>query len=333
MIEVLLDARETRRMSAGMRVYVRELAERLPFVASDIDLRTVTGGDIFSFTEQVELPFASRHADLVHFPTIFAPVMLPRKYVVTVHDLIHMRWPDLFSRTTAVYYKLFVRRLLEGAARVIVGDERTVGDCERFFGIPRDRVRVVPLGYDPALLAVPARRADRPYVLYVGNHRAHKNLPTLLAAWERLPAGVVLDLVLTGENDLKAVERRHERRLVFLGELTPAEVGSAIAGASALVQPSLAEGFGLPVLEALVRGIPVIAAEEAFPQMFAPYVMRFSARDVDTLTVLLEEAANAPQRLRAQVGEGTAVARAYTWDRFAEAIADVYRETAGEPSA
>lgn len=328
MIDVLLDARETRRMSAGMRAYVRELAERLPFVAPDIRLRTVKGGDVFSFTEQVELPFASRHADLVHFPTIFAPVVLPRKYVVTVHDLIHMRWPDLFSRTTAVYYKLFVGRLLEGAARVIVGDERTVDDCERFFQIPAERVRVVPLGYDPALLAATARRSDRPYVLYVGNHRAHKNLPTLLAAWERLPAGIVLDLAMTGENDFDAVPRHHERKLIFLGDLLPAEVGSAIAGATALVQPSLAEGFGLPVLEALVRGIPVIAAEEAFPQMFAPYVMRFAPRDVETLSILLEEAANAPQRLRSLAVEGTGVARAYTWDRFASAVADVYREIA-----
>lgn len=326
MIDVLLDARETRRMSAGMRVYVRELAERLPFVAPDITLRTVMGGDVFSFTEQVELPFASRHADLVHFPTIFAPVVLPRKYVVTVHDLIHMRWPELFSRTTAVYYKLFVGRLLEGAVRIIVGDERTVGDCERFFKIPSERVRVVPLGYDPALLDAPARRSDRPYVLYVGNHRAHKNLATLLAAWERLPAGIALDLAMTGENDFDALPQRHERNLIFLGELSPAEVGSVIAGATALVQPSLAEGFGLPVLEALVRGIPVIAAEEAFPQMFAPYVVRFAARDVDTLSVLLEEAANAPQRLRSQTAEGVAVARTYTWDRFATAIADVYRE-------
>ena len=328
MIEVLLDARETRRMSAGMRVYVRELAERLPFVAHDIQLRTVTGGDVFSFTEQVELPFASRHADLVHFPTIFAPVMLPRKYVVTVHDLIHMRWPELFSRTTAVYYKLFVHRLLGGAARIIVGDERTVTDCERFFEIPPERVRVVPLGYDPALLAAPARRPDRPYVLYVGNHRAHKNLRTLLAAWERLPAGIALDLALTGENDLDTLPQRHERSLIFLGELSPAEVGSAIAGATALVQPSLAEGFGLPVLEALVRGIPVIAAEEAFPQMLSPFVVRFAARDIETLSVLLEEVANAPQRLRSQAAEGLAVARTYTWDRFASAIADVYREAA-----
>jgi glycosyltransferase involved in cell wall biosynthesis len=164
----------------------------------------------------------------------------------------------------------------------------------------------------------------------VGNHRSHKNLRTLLAAWERLPAGIELDLALTGENDVGAVARHHGGQLIFLGELSPMEVGSAMAGAAALVQPSLAEGFGLPVLEALVRGIPVIAAEEAFPQMFTPYVLRFSARDVETLTVLLEEAANAPQRLRAQAAEGMTVARTYTWDRFASAIADVYREAAAE---
>jgi glycosyltransferase involved in cell wall biosynthesis len=330
MIEVLLDARETRRMSAGMRAYVRHLAQRLPQAAPDIRLRIVARGEVFSFVEQVEIPFASRRADVVHFPTIFAPVVLPRRYVVTVHDLIHMRWPQLFSRATAVYYKLFVGRLLQGAARIIVGDGRTVADCARFFHVPAERVRVVPLGYDPELLSAPARPSERPYVLYVGNHRAHKNLPTLLAAWERLPSPVALDLALTGENDLGAEPRRHGRRLRFLGELSPADVGSAIAGAAALVQPSLAEGFGLPVLEALVRGVPVLAAEEAFPQMFAPFIERFAARDIDALNALLQEVADAPQRFRSRAAEGKTLALAYTWDRFAAAVADIYRETAAE---
>lgn len=318
-------------MSAGMRAYVRELSKRLPEVAPDIKLHTVAHGENFSFVEQVEIPFASRHAQLVHFPTIFAPVVLPRRYVVTVHDLIHLRYPHLFGRTTAAYYNVFVRRLLQGAARIIVGDARTLEDCERFFSVSADRVRVVPLGYDPGLLEVAAHHSERPYVLYVGNHRAHKNLATLIEAWERLPDTVTLDLALTGGNDIGAGTSHGGRRLYFLGELSPPEVAARIGGATALVQPSLAEGFGLPVLEALVRHRPVIAAEEAFPQEFEAFVARFPALDVDALRCLLEEVTNAPQRLRALALEGEAVARAYTWDRFASEIAAVYREAVGVP--
>ncbi|MBV8074480.1 MAG: hypothetical protein JO140_03545, partial [Candidatus Eremiobacteraeota bacterium] len=102
-------------MSEGMRVYVRELAARLPRVATDVVLTTIERGGNFSFTEQVEIPYASRRADLVHFPTIFAPLVLPSRYVVTIHDLIHLRFPEFFSRTTAAYYSVFVGRLARNA--------------------------------------------------------------------------------------------------------------------------------------------------------------------------------------------------------------------------
>lgn len=311
-------------MSAGMRAYVRELAARLPIVAPDIDLRTVERGENFSFTEQVEIPFASRNCDLVHYPTIFAPVILPKVYVVTIHDLIHLRYPQLFSRTTGAYYTLFVRRLINGAARLIVGDWRTRDDLEKFFDVGRERISVVALGYDPALLSTPPRIADR-YLLYVGNHRAHKNLATLVAAWDKLPPDIEIDLALTGTEDIELPTRHGGRRLVFLGDLSPEETGAAIRGATALIQPSLAEGFGLPVLEAIVRHIPVIAAEDAYPGFLKAFVGRFPATDVDALRALLEEVATDPQRLRALAIEGEAVAREYTWDRFAAKVAAVYR--------
>ncbi|MGH7715831.1 MAG: glycosyltransferase family 4 protein, partial [Vulcanimicrobiaceae bacterium] len=316
--------RETRRMSAGMRAYVRELAARLPLVAPDIDLRTVERGENFSFTEQVEIPFASRNADLVHFPTIFAPVVLPKAYVVTIHDLIHLRYPELFSRTTGAYYTIFVRRLIRGAARLIVGDWRTRDDLENFFGVGREQVSVVALGYDPALLPVPPRVGQR-YLLYVGNHRAHKNLATLVMAWDKLPPDVDIDLVLTGVDDIELPRRHGGRKLVFLGDLTPENTAAAIRGATALIQPSLAEGFGLPVLEAIVRRIPVIAAEDAYPGFLKAFVGRFPALDVEALRLLLEEVATNPKRLRELAIEGEEVAREYTWDRFATKVAAVYR--------
>ena len=329
-MNVLLDARETRRMSAGMRAYVRELAERLPRVAPEITLTQVVRGENFSFAEQIEIPLAARGADLVHFPTIFAPLILPRTYVLTIHDLIHLRHPELFSPATAAYYDLCVRRLARGAARILVGDARTIDDCVRFFGVHRDRVAVVPLGYDPELLQVPAWSGRAPYLIYVGNHRRHKNLATLIAAWDSLPADIEVDLALTGEDDLAPLRPQGGRKLVFLGNLSPAQTAGAMRGAVALVQPSLVEGYGLPVLEALVRQVPVIAAEDAAPGALTPFVARFAARDVGALRSLIEDVVRRPQVLRARAAEGEAIARAYTWDRFAARVASVYREALGE---
>ena len=325
-MNVLLDARETRRMSAGMVAYVRELANRLPNVAPDITVRTVGRGENFSFTEQVEIPFASRYSDLVHFPTIFAPVVLPKKYVVTIHDLIHLRYPQLFSRTTGAYYSIFVRRLINGAARLLVGDWRTRDDLERFFNVGRERIRVIALGYDPALVDIPPRVGQR-YLLYVGNHRPHKNLPTLVAAWDALPPDVDIDLAFTGVEDVELPPRHGGRKLVFLGDLSPEETAAAIRGATALIQPSLAEGFGLPVLEAIVRRVPVIAAEDAYPGFLKAFIGRFEAQNVPALRSLLEEVVRSPQRLRGLAIEGEEIARDYTWDRFATKVAAVYRET------
>jgi len=325
-VNVLLDARETRRMSAGMVAYVRELASRLPIVAPDITVRTVGRGENFTFTEQVEIPFASRYSDLVHFPTIFAPVVLPKKYVVTIHDLIHLRFPQLFSRTTGAYYSIFVKRLVNGAARLLVGDWRTRDDLEQFFNIERERIRVIALGYDPALVDIPPR-VGPPYLLYVGNHRPHKNLATLVAAWDALPPDIDIDLALTGLDDMALPPRHGGRKLVFLGDLSPQEIAETIRGATALIQPSLAEGFGLPVLEAIVRRVPVIAAEDAYPGFLKAFVGRFEALNVPALRSLLEEVVRSPQRLRGLAIEGEEIAREYTWDRFATKVAGVYRET------
>ncbi len=177
-----------------------------------------------------------------------------------------------------------------------------------------------------SLVDIPPR-VGQPYLLYVGNHRAHKNLATLIAAWDALPPDIDIDLALTGADDMELPRRHGGRKLVFLGDLSAQATAEAIRGATALVQPSLAEGFGLPVLEAIVRRVPVIAAEDAYPGFLKAFVGRFEALNVPALRSLLEEAVRSPQRLRGLAIEGEEIAREYTWDRFATKVAAVYRET------
>ena len=333
MIDVALDARITPRMSAGMRAYVGALVDGLPRVARDVALHVLDRGGNFGFDEQVRLPVAIREIapDVTHFPTVFVPFDRRPPYVAMVHDLIHLEYPQFFGLATAAHYALVATPMFRRAALLVMSDERTVEACERHLGIPAERCRVVPLGYDPALLEPVAPLAvARPFVFYAGNHRPHKNLGVLFEAWSGLLPAVELDLVCTGPDE-PATRERYARvggELRFVGKLLPAELARYYRAATAYVHPALAEGFGLPMLEATVLGTPVLASATCVPGTLAPYVTTFAPPDVLALRALLVDvvARNAAYRRRA--AEGSAASRAYTWDRFAAATAAVYREVA-----
>ncbi|BDE06345.1 glycosyl transferase family 1 [Vulcanimicrobium alpinum] len=323
MIRVVLAARATSRASMGMRAYTRALLERLPHVAPDVDLVPVTSPVALH-------PLALRAArpQLVHLAYLEAAPLVPRPYVAMVHDLLHLRFPHLFSPLSAWYWRTVAIPLYRGAARILVSDERVAGECVALLGIARERIRVMPLGFDERLLDAAPWEAERPYAFYAGNHRPHKGLATLYEAWAALPDDVALDLVLTGPDE-PAVRERYARRsgtIVFLGDLDEKTLARRYRGALACVLPSLAEGFGIPALEAAAVATPVIATATAVPSIVAPYAQTFEAGDAVALASLLCAIVRDPYRAREAAAEGAVRLRAYTWDRFAASTAAVYRE-------
>jgi glycosyltransferase involved in cell wall biosynthesis len=333
MIDVALDARITPRMSAGMRAYVRALVDGLPRVARDVMLHAIDVGGNFGVGEFVRLPAAIKALapDVTHFPTIFVPLERRKPYVAMVHDLIHLEYPQFFGFATAAHYALVATPMYRNATLLLMSDERTVAACERFLGVPPERCRVVPLGYDPALLApVAPLDAPRPFLFYAGNHRPHKNLTTLFEAWAGLAAGIELDLVCTGPDDPAARERyvRTGGELRFAGDVDATELARLYRAATAYVHPALSEGFGLPMLEAAVLGTPVVASRTSVPGVVAPYATTFAAHDVLALRAVIGDVLARPAHYRRAAAEGSVAVRAYTWDRFAAATAAVYREVA-----
>jgi glycosyltransferase involved in cell wall biosynthesis len=331
-IDVAVDARVTRRMSLGMRAYLHELLTRLPSAAPDLCVERVGGGENFGWAEQIGLPraIALSGARMVHYPTMFAPLRRSRPYLLTIHDLIHLRYPRLFGRATALHYRLVGVPLARGAARLVMGDDRTIRDCEAYLGIPPERCRVVPLGYDPALLddLPPPPALERPFLFYAGNHKPHKNLATLYAAWAAIAPGHAIDLRVTGPPDARIAQRysRVHGQLIFTGHLAPADLRRHYRAALAYVHPALVEGFGIPMLEAAVVGTPVIASTGAIPGIVEPFAATFDAPDVRGLTGLLDDLVRDPAPFAARAAEGRLPLRAYTWDRFAAGTAAAYRE-------
>ncbi len=334
MIDVALDARITPRMSAGMRAYVRALVDGLPRVARDIALHALDRGGNFGIDEQVRLPVAIREIapDVTHFPTVFVPFDRRPPYVAMVHDLIHLELPQFFGLATAAHYALVAVPMYRKAALLLMSDERTVAACERLLRVPPERCRVVPLGYDPALLdPVEPLVVPRPFLFYAGNHRPHKNLAALFEAWSGLPPAVELDLVCTGPDDAAARERYGRAaggELRFTGDLAPRALAQHYRAALAYVHPALVEGFGLPMLEATVLATPVLASATCVPSILAPYVTAFAPHDVLALRALVVDVIARAGAYRRRAAEGSVAVRAYTWDRFAAATAAVYREVA-----
>ncbi|MFY9886100.1 MAG: glycosyltransferase family 1 protein [Candidatus Cybelea sp.] len=327
-----LDARLTRQMSAGMKTYARELIARLPRVAPEYTYVEFTQGGNFGWREQIGLPLAMRDArlDVAHFLSQYVPVLLPRRFVVTIHDLIHLRFPEYFKAKVAPYYATVVRFACARAARVITDDERTIDDLEALLGVNPAKVRVIALGVAENF-AQPGRPYEgvRPYLLYVGNHREHKDLATLFEAWSHLPEMWQIDLLLTGPDDFSGELQRHSgagRAIVALGEVTTERLAAYYAGARALVQPALREGFGLPMLEAMAAGCPVVACEDAIPRVLAPAALTFRARDAGDLRSALERLLSDEGLRTRLLNIGTKIAQGLSWDRCARATADVYRE-------
>jgi glycosyltransferase involved in cell wall biosynthesis len=222
---------------------------------------------------QLELPrLARRHqASLIFTPApegYLGPQTIPQ--VVMVHDLRPISHPE--RSLQSVYFRSWVPPLLRAARHVLTNSQFTAGEIQRCTGLPADRITVIPLGYDAQHFTPgDAQRsiAQQPYLLHVGQAYPHKNTRRLIQAFAKVaPAYPELRLVLAGKPhptetpQLKAlaVELGLQHRVKFRAYVPYAELPNLYRGALAFLYPSLWEGFGLPVLEAMACGTPVITS-------------------------------------------------------------------------
>jgi glycosyltransferase involved in cell wall biosynthesis len=343
---VVVDADVLGRRRTGDETYIRNLLRELADLAprAEIRIAAVTRRPdlVPAGIEPVELRARSQElrmavklprllrrlrADLAHTQHAL-PLRAPCPSVVTVHDVSFEREPELMGRKDRFLFRRVVPRAVRRAVRVLTVSERTKEDLVELYGIPPRRIVVTPNGVDPAFhpLAPGAgapgdRLVQGPYVLAVGAIQPRKNQLAALAA--ATAAGLPLVVAGPAKNRGLAEELRRRGARVE-GHVETERLADLYRGAACLVQASRFEGFGLPVVEAMASGTPVVAVREPALEEVAGDAAVFVAED--ELAEGIRRALAERDRL---VAAGLARARTFTWRAAAERTLAVYREILG----
>ena len=303
--------------SAGLRIAaVTRRAELVPEGIEPLTLETSVQELRMAWTLSRLLRRVA--ADLVH--TQYAiPLRCPCPAVVTIHDLSFERDPGSMKRKDLRVFRSVVPRAAREAACLLTVSERTRRDLEELYGVPGEKIVVTPNGVDPVFR--PGETGPRDYVLAVGSVEPRKNHVAALEA----AVAVGLPLVVAGPERDRALAAELRRRGARLeGYVEHDRLAELYRGAACLVQASRYEGFGLPVLEAMASGTPVVIVREPALEEVAGGAAVVAAED--GLPAAIRRALDERDRL---VWGGLERARAFSWRRTAERTLDVYRSVLG----
>jgi glycosyltransferase involved in cell wall biosynthesis len=310
----------------------------------------------YSVSEQVRVPMRLRReqVDLFHAPHYVLPPLIQCRSVVTIHDCIHLMFPQyLPGRIAHAYARASIWAATRRSDRIVTVSETSKNDILRCFpDVPADKIVVIynaiddRFGIEPGEEQVARVREryqlDDQYVLYVGNIKPHKNLERLIAAFARLRREGFdhLKLLIIGDEISKhpslrrAVHRdKLHKHVRFLG-FVPFETLSVLYRlAGVFVFPSLYEGFGLPPVEAMACGTPVVTSNvSSLPEVVGDAALLVDPYDPDSIAegmcrVLTDDALRATLRAR-----GLRQARQYSWEQSVRRVHDIYREVLEQPS-
>lgn len=342
MLTIALDAEHTRHSQAGIARYTRSLAAALRKLP-DIRVVELGGGNLVPrgtiqkklLTARHDLlwyPFLARRnsarlgADIYHSPLLRGPLRKGRPpFVMTVHDLVPILWPETMPRWHRIYTGRLMHRMLVAADRIIAPSQDTANDLNTLLGVSSDKIRVVPNGVDQVFFEKTSHpRVNGPYVLFVGTPEPRKNLAQLVAAMTILrQRGFAEHLKVVGSGGW-GDGITNTIGIQNVGRVTDDELHTLYANASCLAFPSLHEGFGLPALEAMAAGTPVVAGNAgALPEVTGEAAVLVDPRSPTSIADGISTAIGDRDRL---VSSGRARARDFTWERAASLTAAVYRE-------
>jgi glycosyltransferase involved in cell wall biosynthesis len=362
-LRVGIDGRAFSSPAAGVRRYVQELSRALA-ICPDIDL-VALGGRSEDVPEALEhvvegwhpptnlgwtavgLPRTAARArvGLIHAPAYTGPLASAVPVVVTIHDVSYERHPEWYPYRRDWLRRAFYRRSARSAAHVLTDSEYSRSEIAAAYDVPSGRITVVPLGVaetfgpDETPVSLPTA-VSPPFLLHVGDLHERRNVARVIAAISELRrrSGPVsrLSLVLAGVDRgvgdtlaSDASSRGLADAVVRLGAVSEAQLRALYRGASALVYPSKYEGFGLPLLEAMASGTPVMASRAAsIPEVVGDAGILLDPDDTPSWVDAIDSVLNDQDRRDQLVAAGRLRASQFTWGRTARETADVYRRVA-----
>ena len=296
------------------------------------------------FWEQALQPWQLRRYDLYHALAFVAPIVLSAPMVVTVYDLSFLHFPARLSAARRLYLRALTALTCARARRVLAISQSTADDLTAHLGLPPGKIDVTPLGYDRAAfhpllerdVAHFRRKHNLPerFWLFVGTLEPRKNLPLLLKAYARLPEAERLPLILGGgigwmaQEVFAAIERLELGGSVkHVGFIPTADLPLWYNCAEAFLYPSVYEGFGLPVLEAMACGTPVITTDvSSLPEVAGGAAKCLPPGDIEPWTDALSDLQGNGEWRAAARAKGLARAKRFSWARTAELTLESYRK-------
>jgi alpha-1,3-rhamnosyl/mannosyltransferase len=288
--------------------------------------------------------------DVFHAPFFWSPLVLPCPLITTVHDMIFDHYPQYIPGLRyLVPYRLSSRLAMKKAQYVLSPSEATKSDIVRFANVNGDKIVSIPSGIDQRFHPISSeterfrvRQAyalPSSYVLALGARRPHKNIARLVSAFRQIMDKTTQSLVLVGFIDDRFTDRaaseiaelRQAGRLVEIAHVAEEDLPAVYAMADLFVQPSIIEGFGFPVLEALACGCPVACSNtSSLPEVAGDAAVLFNPRSTEDIADAMLRVVGSSSLRESLCRRGVTQARRFSWESTAQETLDIYRGAAGQ---
>ena len=370
-MRIAIDARKLR--DYGIGTYVRNLLRHLSRLDSTTEYVLLCNGEDcgalealgenfravvdssapYSIREQISVPLDLRREgiDLFHAPHYVLPPLTPCRSIVTIHDCIHLRFPQyLPNRLAYAYARASLWIATHRSSRVLTVSEASKRDILKYFRVPAAKIDVIYNAIDERFGEAPddeevARVRERyqlndPFVLYAGNIKPHKNLERLIEAFHELRKGDLehVKLLIIGDEISKYATLRRavhhyqlHKHVRFFGFVPDKTLAVLYRLASVFVFPSLYEGFGLPPLEAMASGTPVITSNvSSLPEVVGDAALLIDPYDASAIAAAMRQVLTEPALREDLRRRGLQRVREFSWERSVRRVREIYGEVLAE---